>query len=75
MLPFFFLVAPLAGRRPLTLQTAVSVSTWCASHSADNFRNPDEFIPERWIDPEYGTDKKLASRPFSLGPRGCIGKE
>jgi cytochrome P450 len=56
-------------------QTAVSVSTWCASHSADNFKNPDEFIPERWLDDEYKTDNKLASRPFSLGPRGCIGKE
>ncbi|KAH7037429.1 cytochrome P450 [Microdochium trichocladiopsis] len=71
--------------------TAVSVSSWCASHSADNFRDPDSFVPERWLDsssaatsdPEscaaaaapYKTDKKLASRPFSMGPRGCIGKD
>ncbi|KAL1890958.1 hypothetical protein Sste5346_007955 [Sporothrix stenoceras] len=55
--------------------TAVSVSTWCASHSAANFRDPDSFIPERWIDPAYDSDNKLASRPFSLGPRGCIGKD
>lgn len=57
-------------------KTAVSVSTWCASHSSSNFRNPDSFVPERWLDdPQYQSDKKLASRPFSLGPRGCIGKE
>ncbi|CAK7224952.1 hypothetical protein SCUCBS95973_005693 [Sporothrix curviconia] len=55
--------------------TAVSVSTWCASHAADNFRDPDAFIPERWMDPAYSADKKLASQSFSLGPRGCIGKD
>ncbi|OAG06908.1 averantin oxidoreductase [Paraphaeosphaeria sporulosa] len=54
--------------------TTVSVSTWCAAHSPDNFQNPDEFIPERWYDPKYANDKRLASRPFSMGPRGCIGK-
>jgi cytochrome P450 len=54
----------------------VSVSTWCASHSKDNFEDPDTFIPERWLDEDrYKNDKKAASRPFSLGPRGCIGKE
>lgn len=56
-------------------QTAVSVSTWCASHSKDNFEDPDTFIPERWVDDRYKNDRKSASRPFSLGPRGCIGKE
>jgi cytochrome P450 len=60
----------------LTLQkTAVSVSSWCAHHSTENFLRPDEFIPERWLDDEYASDKRLASRPFSMGPRGCIGKE
>jgi cytochrome P450 len=58
-------------------QTSVSVSTWCASHSSDNFKDPDSFIPERYMDgeKEYNSDKKLASRPFSMGPRGCIGKD
>ncbi|KAF2102795.1 cytochrome P450 [Rhizodiscina lignyota] len=57
--------------------TAVSVSSWCAHHSPTNFKNPDEFIPERWLDEngEFKNDNKLASRPFSLGPRGCIGKD
>ncbi|KAB5513263.1 cytochrome P450 [Coniochaeta sp. 2T2.1] len=55
--------------------TSVSVSTWCASHSKENFEDPDSFIPERWLDDRYKNDKKVASRPFSLGPRGCIGKD
>ena len=56
-------------------QTAVSVGSWAASHNEKNFRDADKFIPERWIDPSYNTDLKKAARPFSLGPRGCIGKQ
>jgi cytochrome P450 len=61
----------------LTLrQTSVSVSTWASSHSEANFKECDKFIPERWLDdPAFASDIKLASRPFSMGPRGCIGKE
>lgn len=53
------------------------MSTWCASHSPDNFKDPDSFIPERYLEgnQEFAKDKKLASRPFSMGPRGCIGKD
>jgi len=57
--------------------TAVSVSSWCAHHNSANFKDPDSFIPERWLEgsKDYAADQKLAHRPFSLGPRGCIGKE
>ncbi|CAG8984147.1 hypothetical protein HYALB_00006251 [Hymenoscyphus albidus] len=54
--------------------TAVSVGSWAASHNETNFRNADAFIPERWIDRSYETDHKKSAQPFSLGPRGCIGK-
>ena len=57
------------------IQTAVSVGGWAASHNEKNFKNCDEFIPERWIGDEYDSDLKTAARPFSLGPRGCIGKQ
>jgi len=53
----------------------VSVSGWCAHHCEANFKDADKFIPERWLEGQYDGDKKGASRPFSLGPRGCIGKE
>ncbi|KAK7419803.1 hypothetical protein QQZ08_010691 [Neonectria magnoliae] len=48
--------------------------SWAATHSPLNFRRPDEFIPERWTDDAYADENKEASQPFSLGPRGCIGK-
>lgn len=52
----------------------VSCHSWAATHSPHNFRRPDEFIPERWTDAAYADEKREASQPFSLGPRGCIGK-
>ncbi|KAK1975067.1 cytochrome P450 monooxygenase [Colletotrichum cereale] len=55
--------------------TTVAVAPWAASHSDINFVDPEEFRPERWLgDPKYVGDKLHASQPFSLGPRGCIGK-
>jgi cytochrome P450 len=54
--------------------TIVSVGQWSACHDPANFRNPDEFIPERWIDESYSSDIKKAVQPFSLGPRNCIGR-
>lgn len=47
----------------------------------DNFRDADEFRPERWLpashplyDARYESDNKAAFKPFSFGPRDCIGK-
>jgi cytochrome P450 len=54
--------------------TSVAVNSWAASHNPANFRNPDSFIPERWLDDDYSSDLKKGMQPFSLGPRGCIGK-
>lgn len=55
--------------------TTVSVVMWAATHSERNFSDPYEFRPERWMDKETTTDKLHASNPFSLGPRGCIGRK
>jgi cytochrome P450 len=54
--------------------TSVAVSSWAAAHNPANFRDCDSFIPERFLDPSYSTDIKKGYQPFSLGPRGCIGK-
>ncbi|KAH6673039.1 pisatin demethylase [Halenospora varia] len=54
--------------------TTVSVGMWAATHSERNFKDPYVFRPERWMDKENSMDKLGASNPFSLGPRGCIGR-
>lgn len=55
--------------------TSVAVGGWAASHNAKNFSDPDSFIPERWLGDGYDGDNKKGTQPFSLGPRGCIGKQ
>jgi len=55
--------------------TTVLVGAWASAHNPLHFRDPDAFIPERWIDPAYDSDVKKAIQPFSLGPRNCIGKK
>ncbi|KAF2264999.1 putative benzoate 4-monooxygenase cytochrome P450, partial [Lojkania enalia] len=57
--------------------TAVGVHVFSANHSQSNFANPNAFIPERWLpegEPLYHTDAKAAMQPWSIGPRGCLGK-
>ncbi|KAI1452355.1 cytochrome P450 [Annulohypoxylon moriforme] len=54
--------------------TSVSVSTTSAYRDPNNFKDPDTFIPERWMgDPKYEHDKRDARQPFSFGPRNCLG--
>ncbi|KAH7322521.1 putative cytochrome P450 [Stachybotrys elegans] len=53
--------------------TEVYTSAWTVTHDETNFPEPMSFKPERWLDP-HGPDIKEASQPFSLGPRGCIGR-
>ncbi len=48
---------------------------YAAYRSHTNFKDPDTYIPERWLnDPRYQSDKKAVFQPFSVGARSCIGK-
>jgi len=55
----------------------ISTASYAISGDPRYFTRPESFIPERWTDPGYGRDQtlgKLALQPFSLGPRGCLGR-
>ncbi|KAK4221765.1 cytochrome P450 [Podospora fimiseda] len=55
--------------------TTVAVHGWSASRSEANWKRASDFLPERWLGgEEWAEDKKAAAQHFSLGPRGCIGK-
>ncbi|KAJ8128542.1 hypothetical protein O1611_g5093 [Lasiodiplodia mahajangana] len=52
----------------------VSVHPTAANLSPANFRDANEFVPERWLgDPRYKDDVREVHQPFSFGPRNCIG--
>lgn len=62
-----------------TIQVSVSISLYSAFHSSTDFKEPDSFIPERWLSgpesSEFVSDQKDAFRPFSYGPRNCLGQQ
>ncbi|KAJ6093280.1 cytochrome P450 monooxygenase, partial [Penicillium sp. IBT 16267x] len=57
--------------------TSVAVASWATYQSSSNFKDPQLFLPERWLDTDAGGDDvKGASQPFSAirGGVGCAGK-
>ncbi|EPS29067.1 hypothetical protein PDE_04015 [Penicillium oxalicum 114-2] len=60
--------------------TVVSTSSWTTAHREDYFHDARGFHPERWLpaghalwNAKFQHDHLSASKPFSLGPRGCLG--
>lgn len=54
----------------------MQVPQWAAYRSPLNFKDPDSFVPERWLpDGGYDSDRKEVLQPFSFGPRNCLGKK
>lgn len=59
----------------------VGVPHYAIHHNPDYYPRPFDYVPERWLgDPALNplhnklTDAHSAFCPFSIGPRGCIGK-
>ena len=53
-------------------ETIVSTSSHATSHDPQVFPEPDRYNPDRWLNADK--EMKEMSRPFSYGPRNCIGK-
>ncbi|KAK4210840.1 cytochrome P450 [Rhypophila decipiens] len=63
--------------------TIVSTNPVAAGLSSENWEDPFTFKPERWLPQQQSGSKKTdttnkdilaASQPFSLGARGCLGR-
>ncbi|KAI9739227.1 MAG: hypothetical protein M1834_007440 [Cirrosporium novae-zelandiae] len=52
--------------------TCVSMSQWLIHRNPTLFEDPDEFIPERWLQSDSAALEKWLV-PFSRGPRMCLG--
>jgi cytochrome P450 len=58
--------------------TVVGVNQWATYHSVKNFKHPDRFCPDRWLDVrdgDFAGDRRNALQPFNYGPRKCIANE
>ncbi|KAJ5745200.1 hypothetical protein N7520_010382 [Penicillium odoratum] len=57
---------------------SVSVSLYSSFHASAHFKQPDSFVPERWLtsaeSKDFAFDKKEAFHPYSYGPRNCLGQ-
>lgn len=55
----------------------VETSQYVIHHDPKCFHQHDKFIPERWLGtvPKFANDRLDAVRPFSVGPRACIGRK
>ncbi|KAH7007774.1 cytochrome P450 ClCP1 [Ilyonectria destructans] len=55
--------------------TIVSVHQYSSNHSPNHWRDPEDFVPERWLgDSYYADDDRKIFQPFSIGARNCIGQ-
>ncbi|KID99795.1 cytochrome P450 3A17, partial [Metarhizium majus ARSEF 297] len=61
--------------------TLVSVYQWATFRNPKHFKDPESFIPERWLSPShplydegFKDDNHAVFKPFSYGSRDCIGK-
>ncbi len=55
--------------------TTTLVSLWGLAHNPDTWPDPWRFDPSRWLGPEAKERSPYASIPFSVGPRGCLGRQ
>lgn len=64
--------------------TVVGVNQWACNQDEANFYQPGSFLPERWLEAKdhhegdvpaerFANDKPAVVKPFSYGPRNCIG--
>ncbi|KAL1933626.1 hypothetical protein VTP01DRAFT_7716 [Rhizomucor pusillus] len=65
----------LGGKLFIPKGTRVICSIWNAQMDPEYWKNPEQFIPERWLDGAGDLSPELdAYYPFSAGSRNCIGK-
>jgi cytochrome P450 len=65
--------------RYVPVGTIVSTDPFSMTRDPKYWKDPDSFMPERWLLEGTNTEEtiqnnKAASQPFSTGPRACLGK-
>ncbi|XP_077513527.1 cytochrome P450 4V2-like [Amblyomma americanum] len=60
-----------------TLPKGIScyINMFSLHRNPDQFKNPEEYMPERFMSEENGRRHPYAYIPFSAGPKNCIGQK
>lgn len=53
----------------------IDLSIWAVQHHPDYWKNPNQFLPERFLKENLDPRSLAAFFPFVVGPRECIGKQ
>jgi cytochrome P450 len=62
------------GEYTIPKDAEVWMSQYVMHRDPRYWQNPDDFIPERWLAPDFSPSKYVYF-PFSSGPRNCIGEQ
>ncbi|KAK1333503.1 hypothetical protein QTO34_005887 [Cnephaeus nilssonii] len=76
LIPHKAIVDSSIGEFAIDKGTNVVINLWALHHNEKEWHRPDQFMPERFLDP---TGSQLISPsssylPFGAGPRSCIGE-
>ncbi|KAL7487885.1 hypothetical protein ACHAW6_013466 [Cyclotella cf. meneghiniana] len=68
-----------SGGTTLSSSTFACIWIYALHRNPKLWHSPDEFLPERWIDPQLrqkdsGQEEPGAYIPFAMGPRNCLGR-
>lgn len=64
------------GEFTIPKDTHVVINLWALHHNEKEWKQPDQFMPERFLDPtgSHIITPSLSYLPFGAGPRSCVGE-
>lgn len=65
----------MLGPYKIVKGTASIVSLWGLAHNPEYWPDPWRFDPDRWLPEKANGRSSYASIPFSVGHRGCLGRQ
>uniref|UniRef100_A0A8C7BSL4 Steroid 17-alpha-hydroxylase/17,20 lyase n=1 Tax=Neovison vison TaxID=452646 RepID=A0A8C7BSL4_NEOVI len=76
LIPHKAVVDSSIGEFAIDKGTSVIINLWALHHSEKEWHRPDQFLPERFLDPTKSQliSPSLSYLPFGAGPRSCLGE-
>uniref|UniRef100_A0A452SQU9 Steroid 17-alpha-hydroxylase/17,20 lyase n=1 Tax=Ursus americanus TaxID=9643 RepID=A0A452SQU9_URSAM len=76
LIPHKAIVDSSIGEFAIDKGTSVIINLWALHHNEKEWHRPDQFMPERFLDPTKSQliSPSLSYLPFGAGPRSCLGE-